>query len=679
MLKSHVLALAVFVLQARCATGSALGGEEAGEARSGCGGGKVPAGWPDLTLSDALLAPFLACTSPADFVGLQGGVDMARLVERLDDWSAVRLGALGPVSAKAAEVLNRKRAAFLSDVVRERGVGLGEVFALYVLHTAADADVKQVLGALARDRRLERTLGGIAVVGEQLRRRGLSLSDFPDRPVRPREDVARGVKEGLKEAVASAPVLQWGEAMEYEERKRQLPAPYQKALEQVEGALVEKALDSEQVALGMLDEVTFGVPLGIYYLAVGTGRGVKDLSEGEYEQAARELTPAALLVAVYAGGKGTQTLAEARGGAAVGEGRLQSLEVKLEEWRATVGRLKEGMGGEGLEEMARWLQADPEAAWLVAEGGEAGALALHEARGDVPRARAWLSQAKGERKGARAAGGGGMSAGVERIAAGVDEATIPREVLRERLAEGERATPGSRMSGDVEVLRKQLADQRQAPPVGAESHPLWGEYVRYGEERLAELEQGGKGKKGRGVEPPLQWEGYQRMRGLVKRGLDFERAMTEVLRADAALPRAQRRFLGDFEQPRVEQYVGVWKEGSELRFADVLVIEESPLVKPPPRVETFSFKSRDLSGLKGKSLRGQIVEDARQALNYYGEVLDIRRPTLKPLVGASSEVSVSRVRLIYEGRLFKPNDVNRVKMAMSSVESAVPGVEVLFQ
>ncbi|HLM47732.1 MAG TPA: hypothetical protein VK458_27955, partial [Myxococcaceae bacterium] len=55
--------------------------------------------WPHGSSSDAeeLLAPFLACTSPAEFVAVQRRVDMARLVERLDDWSAVRLGALGPV------------------------------------------------------------------------------------------------------------------------------------------------------------------------------------------------------------------------------------------------------------------------------------------------------------------------------------------------------------------------------------------------------------------------------------------------------------------------------------------------------------------------------------------------------------------------------------------------------
>jgi hypothetical protein len=63
----------------------------------GCGGQAVPPGWPDFSSNDkeALLAPFLTCSSPGEFVAFQDRVDMLRLVEALDDWRAVRLGALG--------------------------------------------------------------------------------------------------------------------------------------------------------------------------------------------------------------------------------------------------------------------------------------------------------------------------------------------------------------------------------------------------------------------------------------------------------------------------------------------------------------------------------------------------------------------------------------------------------
>lgn len=636
--RGAVLVVGLVVLLGGCATGPS---RRLAEATGGAGGDEA----------EALLAPFLSCTSPAEFVRAQHGVDTAGLLEQVDDWSAVRLGALGPVSAEAAEVLNRKRAAFLVTASREYGVALAEVFALFLLHSAFDDDLRQVLRLLARDRQLGRTFGAMATVREQLRRRGFELADFPERPERP-GDVSRGFREGTGDVVSSLPPLQWGASMGYEARKRQLPAPYQRALEEVETALVAQAYAPGSVALGVLDELTFGVPLGFYYLAAGTGQGLHSLAQGEYERATRELTPAALMVALYAGGKGAR--------------RLQGLESRLEELQQVARRLEERLGGEGLRELARYLQAEREAALLVIEGGEAGAVALHEARGQVPRAQAWLSQAKSERPGPpRPRGGVGKSPGG--LASLLDEtAGLSLEVLDARLLEVELELPGPRLSGNVAVLEKQRP-VLEAPPPGARGHPLWSEYVPYFEERLAEL------KQGRKVNPPLEWEGYQRMRGLFARGLAFERAMTELLRADAALPRAQRRFLQDFNDPRIETYVGVWKPDTGLRFADVLVIERQPSPGQPPRVETFSFKSRDLALVDERVLTAQMKADASEALAYYGETLDIRRPTLK------SRVQVQRVRLIYEGGALKLENPVTLRRARDAAQQKAKGVEVLFQ
>ncbi len=649
-------------------------GQEAPPA-GGCG--TLPPGWPDLSSGEAeeLLAPFLACTSPAGFVRLQRRVDMARLVERLDEWSAVRLGALGPVLPRAAGVLNRKRAGFLVTASREYGVALGEVFALFVIHSASDKDLGEVLRELARDKRLGQTLGKMAVAREQLRRRGFDLKDYPERPERP-GDGLRGAREGMGEVVSSSPLFQVGGPLGYDARKGQLPPPYRQALEEVESALVEQSLSPGNVALGVLDELTLGVPLGFYYLAAGLGQGAHSLVQGEYEQATRELTPAALMVALYAGGKGARYLSEARGapaGTTEGGARtLHALELRLEELKEVAQRLREQLGGEGIQEVARYLRADPEAAFLVIEGGEAGAAALYEARGSVPKARAWLSQAKSERPGStRRQGGAGKGPGG--VASLADEAAgLTREVLDARLLEAELEVPGSRLSGDVAVLEKQLTVLEEAPPTGATGHPLWSEYLQYARERLADLEQGKKVKKGRELEPPLKWEGYQRMQEVLTRGVTFERGRAELLRADAALAQGQRQFLQNFNSPRVEMYVGVWKPKSGLRFADVLVIEREPPLRQPPRVETFSFKSRDLSGLKYEALEAQMMADAREALEYYGERLDIRRP------GLELRVEVQRVRLIYEGGTLKPK-VDRLEAAVAATRKAVPGVEVFFQ
>src|SRR5262249_26973118 len=122
-----------------------------------------------------------------------------------------------------------------------------------------------------------------------------------------------------------------------------------------------------------------------------------------------------------------------------------------------------------------------------------------------------------------------------------------------------------------------------------------------------------------------------------------------------------------------EIQVGVRKPGPGLRYADVLVIEEGELGGQPRRVETFSFKSRDLSGLKYEALEAQMKMDAREALRNYGETLDIRRP------GLEGPVEVQRVRLIYEGGKLMPTNPDVLDAAVNETKRKVPGVEVLFQ
>ncbi|OJH37985.1 hypothetical protein BON30_27460 [Cystobacter ferrugineus] len=641
-----LLLTAGLLLLAGCATSAPL----ARGCTHACGG-------PALSSSDAepRLAPFLSCSSPAEFVALQQQVDMPRLLEALDDWSAVRLGALGPVREDAAALLQRKRASFLRSVTERYGLAYAEVFALFVLHSAHDDEVHELLRLLARDKLLGQTLGLMPTVREELQRRGLPLSAYPERGERA-GDVLRGLGRAARDALATSLVIDGQRYLEMSARREQLPPPYRQALHDVEQALAWQHFAPGRVVLGSFDSLTFGVPLGFYYLGVGTGQGLASLSQGQYEQATRELAPALLVGALYAGGKGLRTPSEPR---------LPLLQEVVRQWNAR-------LGVDGLRELARYIHARREAGRFVAVGGMDAALALHEARGDVARAQAVLSKAKAGATGspARSVGHTGLP---ESLASLVDEGVgLTREVLEARLALVELEATGPRLPKNVAALEKQRP-ALDAPPPGAEGNPRWPEYVAYYEKRLGEL---GRGTATKG---PLRWESYEPMRGWFARGLAFERHMVEVLQADASLPRAQRRFLGDFDQPRIERYVGVMKPGTGLRFADVLVIETGELSNQPPRVETLSFKSRNLSGLKGTALETQLIEDAREALKKYGETLDIRRDSLQPLLREGSKVPVSKVRLIYEGGRLMPKDINEVNEAVSATKNALPGVEVLFQ
>ncbi|EPX57702.1 hypothetical protein D187_004722 [Cystobacter fuscus DSM 2262] len=693
-----LLLLAVVVL-AGCAASTALvlaegtggSGAASGEAVA-CGEQALPPGWPELSAGDAeaLLAPFLRCASPGDYVALQERVDMPRVVEALDGWSAVRLGALGPIRADAADLLTRKRAAFLLEATERYGHYHAEVFALFVLHSAHDDEVRALLRLLARDKQLGQTLGLMPTVREELERRGLPLSAHAERAERP-GDVLRGLGRAARDALATSQMSDGGRYSELSARWKQLLEPYQEAAHEVERALALRHFSPGSVAVGSFDAVTFGVPLGFYYLVLGTGQGVASLSRGQYEQATRELAPALLLGALYAGGRGPRVLSEARG--ALGTGLAEARLTALKEW---VGRLEARLGVEGLRALARDIQASREAGHFVAVGGVDAALALREARGDVARAQAMMARARPGATGApEGKSGAGASSGkgatvaddtarstLERsgaaersggIASLVDEEVgLTRDVVEARLALMESEATGPRLPRDVVVLERQRPSLEAHPP-GVEGNSRWREYVAYYEKRVGELEQG------KAVEGPLRWAAYERMWGGFTRGLAFERFMVNLLREDAKLPRAQRRFLGDFDRPRIETYVGVKKQETGLRYADVLVIEEGELGGRPRRVESFSFKSRNLALLEEQELRVQMMEDAREALRKYGGALDIRRDILQPLFRGQREVPVQRVRLVYEGGVLKPNDEFVLNAILSATERKIPGVEVLFQ
>ncbi|HYO53031.1 hypothetical protein [Archangium sp.] len=664
-----------------------------------CGGQNVPPGWPDFSSNaEALLAPFLTCTTPAEFLALQDRVDMPRLVQKLDDWRAARLGAQGTPREDAAGILNRKRTSFLVDATENHGAVRAEVLALFIVDSAHDDDLREILFLLARDKRLEEMLELMPAFQAALEKRGLKPTARPDRDFE-WSDLGRGLARAGRDALSSTQVNDGGGGFNFSAIRGQLPPDYQEALDEAEKKWMEQHFSTGNVVLGGFDHLTFGVPLGFYGLLAGTGHGAYALTQGQYEQATRELAPAALLVALYVGGKSARYLSEARGAPGVGTHRLnglQAMELRLRGLKEMARQLEGLLGVDGLRELARDIQASREAGRFVAVGGMDAALALREARGNVAKAQAMMSKARPEVAGSsaersRAGTGPGEVATIadeaarpnpkrasaaERpggLASLVDEqAGLTREVVEAKLAAVELESTGPRLPKDVAVLEKQRPSL-DAPPPGVEGNPRWPEYVAYYEKRLGELK-GGKATKG-----PLPWEAYEQMRGWFARGLAFERVMVELLRADAALPRALRRLLGDFNKPRIETYVGVKKPSTGLRYADVLIIEEGELAGRPPRVETLSFKSRDLSRLEGKALEAQMMEDAREALRKYGETLDIRRNSLQPLLHQGSEVAVSRVRLVYQGGALIPKDVRELKRAVGAVKAAVPGVEVLFQ
>ncbi|NTX58486.1 hypothetical protein [Myxococcus sp. CA039A] len=676
-----------------------------------CGDKALPSDWPRLTQSRDVLEPFLVCASPAEFVAMQRGVDMAALVQSLTDWDAVRLGALGPMDAPASAVLSRKRAAFLVTSVEKYGVPYSEVLALFVLHAAFDDELREVVQRLARDKRLGETLGSMPVVREELKRRGLALDGFPERGEQGR-DVLRGMARAGRDMLSSSLVSGEARYTELMAMCGQMPPPYQAAIDEVEKALMARHYAPGSVSAGAFDHLTFGVPVGFYHLVAGTGHGAYSLAQGKYEQATRELAPAALMVALYAGGKGARALVESNAGGRASLRRLAASEV--EALKAVVKELEELFGPDAVRDGFAFLRGKREVARFVLTEGPPGFVAIVEARGNPAKAQALLMEAAsresarpvatrgsaGKRsdnldlfeKDAEVSAAEAQAASRETSKAATTRGGATREpaqsaatrkqfdnldlfaqnaevgateAARAKLFLAELEASGPRLPKDVKLLKEQAPKLEKPPPGVEQGAPLWQEYVAYRKRRLQEIRDGDP------VKGPLKWEGYQGMRDRYARGMAFERTMIAILEADAALPRAQRRWLGDFEQPRIETHVGVSKV--DFRYADVLVIEERPPPGQPPRVETFSFKSRNLAALDENALPVQVNSDASNAMKYYGGRLKILRD------GMRQQAEIRRVRLVYEGKELLPRDRSGLDNAVRNTETLIAGVEVLFQ
>ncbi|HYO56166.1 hypothetical protein [Archangium sp.] len=224
----------------------------------------MPPGWPDFSSDkgEALLAPFLTCTSPAEFLALQNRVDMPRLVEKLDDWRAVRLGPLGTPREDAAGILNRKRTSFLLHATENHGAANAEVLALFIVDSAHDDDLREILFLLAQDKRLEEMLALMPAFRAALEKRGLKPTARPDRDFK-WSDLGRGLASAGRDALSSTQVNDGAGGFNFSAIRSHLPPLYQEALDKAERKRMEQHYSAGNVVLGGFDHLTFGVPVAV--------------------------------------------------------------------------------------------------------------------------------------------------------------------------------------------------------------------------------------------------------------------------------------------------------------------------------------------------------------------------------------------------------------------------------
>jgi hypothetical protein len=353
----------------------------------------------DIGMSRAVVGVFATAQTQQEFDGIQRRLNMDRIVDALDDWDLVVLGALGPLRA-GADRLNRQRAQAIVDASHDFGIDRGQVFAAFIFNNATTDDIEEVLGHLAADRRMHSTIERMPQVQAILRSRGIDLSRYRD-PSAPWRNFGRGVATGIGDFLGSSEAAKGARGSRYFGMSTALPEPYQKALTAIDAAEFQRALAPSNVVLGTADYLTFGIVGGAVGLVSSTVRGVRDLTAGETEQAGEELTGAIILILSFVGVRAVR----AARGAAIRHGiRLPGFPEPITEAQAILGRrfalagegaagggaLLERLGTQGVLDVAGYVQARSAAALFVAEGGLAAAEALSLSRGNVRVGRALL-------------------------------------------------------------------------------------------------------------------------------------------------------------------------------------------------------------------------------------------------------------------------------------------------
>ncbi|MGH9326228.1 MAG: hypothetical protein ACRD2B_06010 [Terriglobia bacterium] len=321
------------------------------------------------------IADMLGTLSVAEFMDIQSKLDMKAVLEALEDWDAVRVGTFGPIKEKHDE-LNRIRADMIFETTRDRGAAESEVVTHWMFNNMVGDDIGAVLTLLGADQHLYNTVDDMPAVLELLKQRGIRRSRFHDRGWKG-GDIPKGAVHFVGSVLDSSQAAKDSKGFKYGFRDLDLPKEYSEAMTKVEEAEFEKALSPGNMAFGALDYITFGIPSTIKGFVGGTISGIEDISEGHVEAGTEKLTGSLVLVVTVA--LGVRAFRKSA--------RMARMIEMTEEGHAAAVKLRASIGQAGIDRVAKYVQSDTQAAFLVREQGLAGIEALEKAGGNVAAAR----------------------------------------------------------------------------------------------------------------------------------------------------------------------------------------------------------------------------------------------------------------------------------------------------
>lgn len=332
-----------------------------------------------------LVQVFQSAGGESEFLALEKAVDFGAVLDKMDEWEIVRLGATGPILPAFADRVNRARADYLERISREWGLQRAEIFALYIINTTTNDQVEAVLSLLAADRELYRSLAKMPNVAKVLADRGIDLSRFKDRDWKA-VDIATGVGHALEGVMSTAPIVADSNGIAAMQQGMDLPEDYSKAVHDQDMAAFMQALTPGNVLLGAADTAFLGLPSAVkgvvYDLPRSIVGGVEELAKGNVTAGVEMLTvPVIIVISVALGAR-----------SAFRRARVAALLELTGEGKALYDSLKGNIGVSGIQRVAGYVQKSEAARLLVAEAKTEGILALHNAKGDVAAARALMAE-----------------------------------------------------------------------------------------------------------------------------------------------------------------------------------------------------------------------------------------------------------------------------------------------
>jgi hypothetical protein len=247
---------------------------------------------------------------PASFEQLQNalGVDgFDKLLQRLDDFDAVYLGSLGPVTL-GREILTGKRVDYMLRI-RNYGAQQSQVFYTWMFSRMTNEEIDALLKQLGHEKRLKDTVftPDMAALRLRLVARGIDLRNYSDRSWIG-TDIPRGLWEGVKGIFDSTTDVRLANTLGMYNEEKKLPPEFQKELDEGIAAQTKAYYEFPEKhpveTIGWaVDAALLRIPSGTVGAAAGVGSGIASLTEGDVDDAFKDFLPALIMLLTHAAGK----------------------------------------------------------------------------------------------------------------------------------------------------------------------------------------------------------------------------------------------------------------------------------------------------------------------------------------------------------------------------------------